>query len=124
MAENVPPPNATKASVVLAKGNLIAGNTLANLNRNRSRGLGPKPSKVKKIDAKLDIEQQKTRNALKDLVDLETKLAKLGELSDKCGLEVSELQTTLKANKKAAVADLGLQKRFTRKSSRSRAILL
>jgi hypothetical protein len=79
---------------------------------------------VKKIDAKLDIERQKTRTALKDLADLETKLAKLGELSDKCGLKVSELQTALKADKKAAVADLGLQKKFTRKSSRSRPILL
>jgi hypothetical protein len=113
MAENVPPPNATNASV-----------TLANLNGNRSRGLGPKPAKGKKLDAKLDLERQKTRTALKDLARLEAKLAKLGKLSDKRGLKVSELQTVLKADKKAAVADLSLQKKSTRKSSRSRAILL
>jgi hypothetical protein len=59
---------------------------------NRSRGLGPKQAKTKKLDAKLDLEGQKTRTALKDLADLETKLAKLGELSDKHGLKVSELQ--------------------------------
>jgi hypothetical protein len=66
MAENVPPLNATNAAVVLAEGNLITGNTLANLNGNRSRGLGPKPVKGKKLDAKLDLERQKTRTALKD----------------------------------------------------------
>jgi hypothetical protein len=98
---------------VLAEGNLMAGNTLANLNGNRSRG--PKPPKVKKIDAKLDLERQKTRTALKDLADLETKLARLGKLSDTCGLKVSELQTALKADKKAAVADLSLQKKIDKK---------
>ncbi len=36
MAENVPPPNATNAAVVLAEGDLLTGNTLANLNGNRS----------------------------------------------------------------------------------------
>jgi hypothetical protein len=57
MAENVLPPNATNPSVVLAEGNLVAaGNTLANLNGNHSRGMGPKQAEVKKIDAKLDIE--------------------------------------------------------------------
>jgi hypothetical protein len=35
---------------------------------------------------------------------LETKLAKLGELSDKRGLKVSELQLELKADQKSAVA--------------------
>jgi hypothetical protein len=110
MAENVPPPNATNASVVLAEGDLIAGNTLANLNGNRSRGLGSKSAKGKKLDAKLDLERQKTRTALKDLADLETKLAKLGVLSDKRGLKVSELQLELKANRKSAVADLSLLK--------------
>jgi hypothetical protein len=39
----------------------------------------------------LDLERQKTKSALKDLAGLETKLAKLGKLSDKHGLEVSEL---------------------------------
>jgi hypothetical protein len=87
----------------------MAGNTLANLNRNCFHGLGPKPAKAKKLDGKLDIERHKTRSALKDLADLETKLSKLGELSDKRGLKVSKLQTALKANKKAAVADLSLQ---------------
>jgi hypothetical protein len=70
---------------------------------------------VKKIDAKLEIERQKTRTALKDLAYLETKLAKLGELSDQRGLKVSELQTVLKADKKAAVADLSLQKKINKK---------
>ena len=54
----------------------------------------------------------KTKAALKDLADLETKLAKLGKLSDKCGLKVSKLQM---ANKKAAVADLSLQKKIYKK---------
>ncbi len=100
---------------MLARGDLLAGNTLASLNGNRSRGLGPKEAKVKKIDAKLEFERQKRRTGLKDLADLETKLAKLGELSDKRGLQVSELQTTLKADKKAAVADRSLQKKINRK---------
>jgi hypothetical protein len=52
---------------------------------------------------------------LKDLADLETKLAKLGKLSDKYGLKVSELQTALKADKKATVADLSLQKQIHKK---------
>jgi chromosome segregation ATPase len=115
MAENVPPPNATNASVVLAEGDLIAGNTLANLNGNRSRGLGSKSAKGKKLDAKLDLERQKTRTALKDLADLETKLAKLGVLSDKRGLKVSELQLELKANRKSAVADLNVLKKTHKK---------
>jgi chromosome segregation ATPase len=52
---------------------------------------------------------------LKDLADLETKLAKLGELSDKRGLKVSELQLELKANRKSAVADLSLLKKKHKK---------
>jgi hypothetical protein len=36
----------------------------------------------------------------------------LGELFDKCGLKVTKLQITLKADKKAAVADLSLQKKI------------
>jgi hypothetical protein len=56
MAENVPPPNAPNASVELADDNLMADNTLANLNGNRSRGLGPKQAKTKKLDAKFDLE--------------------------------------------------------------------
>jgi hypothetical protein len=55
---------------------------------------------------------------------LEAKLAKLGELSDKRGLKVSELQTALKADKKAAVTDLSVQNKSTRKSSSLRVILL
>ncbi len=51
----------------------------------------------------------KTKAALKDLVDLETKLAKLGKLAGKRGLKVSKLQM---ANKKAAVADLSLEKKI------------
>jgi hypothetical protein len=78
MAENEPPPNATNttnATVVMAEGYPISRPIpSANLNRNRSCGLGPKPVKVKKIDAKLDLERQKTKSALKDLVNLETKL--------------------------------------------------
>jgi hypothetical protein len=77
--------------------------------------MGPKPAKVKKLDGKLDLEQQKTKSALKDLVGLETKLTELGKLSDKCGLKVSELQIALKANKKAAVMDLSLQKKIHKK---------
>jgi hypothetical protein len=83
---------------VLVEGDLVTGNILANLNGNCSRGLGPKQAKVKKIDAKLDLEWKKTRSALKDLADLETKLAKLDKLSDKHGLKVSKLQTALRAN--------------------------
>jgi hypothetical protein len=60
----------------------------------------------------LDLEWQKTKSTLKDLAELETMLAKLGELSDKCGLKVSELQIMLKADKKAAVTDLSLQKKI------------
>jgi hypothetical protein len=37
MAENYPPPNTTNDALVLAEGDLIAGNTLANLNGHRSR---------------------------------------------------------------------------------------
>jgi hypothetical protein len=48
-------------------------------------------------------------------VDLETKLAKLGKLSGKRGLKVSKLQIMFKANKKAAVADLSLQKKIYKK---------
>ena len=55
MAENVPPSNATNAAFVFAEGDLLAGNTLASLNGNRSRGLGPKPTKVKKLYGKLDL---------------------------------------------------------------------
>jgi hypothetical protein len=36
-------------------------------------------------------------------------------IDDKCGLEVSKLQIALKANKKAAVADLSLQKKIHKK---------
>jgi chromosome segregation ATPase len=93
----------------------MAGNTLANLNRNCFHGLGPKPAKAKKLDGKLDLKRQKTKSALKDLTDLETKLAKLGELSDKSGLKVSKLQIALNANKKAAFADLSLQKKIHKK---------
>jgi hypothetical protein len=64
----------------------------------------------------LDLEQQKTKSTLKDSADLETtKLAKLGKLSDKHGLKVSELQIAFKANKKAAVTDLSLQKKIYKK---------
>jgi hypothetical protein len=63
----------------------------------------------------LVLERQKTKSALKDLADLETNLAKPGEVSDKCGLKVSELQITLKANKKDAAADLSLQKKIHKK---------
>jgi hypothetical protein len=90
MAEDIPlPTNATNVAVVMAEGDPVAGNRLANLNGNGSRGLGPKPMKAKK--GKLDLERQKTKSALKDLVDLETKLAKLGKLPDKRGRKVSEL---------------------------------
>jgi chromosome segregation ATPase len=99
----------------MAEGHPIAGNPLAHLNENHSHGLGPKPAKVKKIDGKLDLERQKTKSALKALADLETKLAKVGKLSDKCGLKVSELHIALKADKKAAVTDLSLQKKIYKK---------
>jgi hypothetical protein len=66
----------------MAESHPIAGNPIANLNGNYSHGLGPKPAKVKKIDGKLDLERQNTKSALKDLADLETKLAKLGKLSE------------------------------------------
>jgi hypothetical protein len=55
MAKNVPPFNATTAAVVLAEGDLITANTLANLNGNRSCGLSLKPAKAKKLDGKLDL---------------------------------------------------------------------
>jgi hypothetical protein len=113
MAKNKPPPNATNAAVVMAEGHPIAWcNPLANLNGNLSHGLGPKPvneGQEDTVDAKLDLEQQKIKSALKNLVDLETKLV---ELSDKCGLQVSKLQIALKANKKAAVTDLSLQEKI------------
>jgi hypothetical protein len=47
----------------------------------------------------------------------------LGKLSDKCGLKVSELQTALKADKKAAVADLSLQKKIHKKELKVEADL-
>jgi hypothetical protein len=50
---------------------------------------------VKELEATLGLE-----------ADLESKLAKLGELSNKHGLKVSELQLTLKVNKKTVLADL------------------
>jgi hypothetical protein len=60
-----------------------------------------------KIDTKLDLERQNTKSASKDLADLETKLG---------GLKVSKLQIALfKANKKAAVTDLSLQKKIYKK---------
>jgi hypothetical protein len=58
------------------------------------------------LEATLGLEQLKTKSALKDLADSESKLAKLGELSDKHGLKVSELQLALKADKKTVWADL------------------
>jgi hypothetical protein len=88
---------------------------LASLNGNISCGLGTKPAKVRKIDAKLDLEWQKTESALKEVADSESKLAKLGELSDKSGVKVAELQISPKADKKAAVADLSLHRKIHRK---------
>ena len=61
MAKNEPPPNATNATIVMVEGHPIACNPFANLNRNLSHGLGPKPAKVKKIDTKLDLEWQRPR---------------------------------------------------------------
>jgi hypothetical protein len=72
MAENEPPPNGTNAAIVMVEGHPITRHPLANLNGNRSHGIGPKPAKIKKIDAKLDLEQPKIKSALEDLVDLET----------------------------------------------------
>jgi hypothetical protein len=79
MAEKVPPPNATNAAIVLAEGDLIAGNTIANLKGNRSRGLGPKPAKVKKINAKLDLEQQKTRSPFERFNGLGDQACQVGQ---------------------------------------------
>jgi chromosome segregation ATPase len=115
MANNQPPPNATNAAVLMAEAPPLERPPLASLNGNCSRLLGAKPAKVKKIEATLLLERQKSKTALKDLADLESKLAKLGELSDKRGLKVSELQIQIKADKKAAVADLSLQKKIHKK---------
>jgi hypothetical protein len=70
------------------------------------RKSGPTAEMVKELEATLGLERLKTKSALKDLADLESKLAKLGELSDKRGLKVSEVQLVLKADKKTALADL------------------
>jgi hypothetical protein len=115
MAENEPLSNAPNAAVAMAEACAIARPPLASLNGKGSRGLGAKPPRAKKIDAKLDLERQKTKSALKELADLQSKLAKLGELSDKRGLKVAELQIALKADKKAAVADLSFQKKTYKK---------
>jgi hypothetical protein len=68
--------------------------------------LGQKTELVKELESTLDLEWLKTKSALKDLADSESKLAKLGKLSDKHGLKVSELQLVLKSNKKTVLADL------------------
>ncbi len=59
----------------------------------------------------MGLEWLKTKSTLKDLEDLGPKLSKLGELSDKRGLKVSELQLELKADRKTAVADLLAEKK-------------
>jgi chromosome segregation ATPase len=118
MAETEPLSNATNAAVAADALCAIARPPLASLNGNVSRGRGTKPSKVRKTDAKLDLERQKTKSALKELADSESKLTKLGELLDKRGLKVAELQMELKAAKKASVADLSLQKKIHKKESK------
>ena len=115
MANNQPPPNATNAAVLMAEAPPLKRPPLTSLNGNGSRLLGAKPAKVKKMEATLLLERQKSKTALKDLADLESKLAKLGELSEKRGLKVSELQIQIKADKKATVADLSLQKKIHKK---------
>ena len=133
MAENQPPPNGRNAAVSSSE---TSGDRqtsiLAALNGKRSRKVGRKEDVVKELEASLDLERLKTKSALKDLADLGTKLNKLGELSNKRGLKVSELQLELKADRKSAVADLLaekkllwpisiLRKKFTRKNSRLRS---
>jgi hypothetical protein len=133
MAENQPPPNGRNAAISSAE---TSGDRqtsiLAVLNGKCPRKVGQKEDVVKELEATLDLERLKTKSALKDLADLGTKLIKLGELSDKCGLKVSELQLELKADRKSVVADLLvekkllwpisiLRKKFTRKNSRLRS---
>jgi hypothetical protein len=112
MAENQPPPNGRNAAVSSAETSGDERSILATLNGNRTRKLGRKDDTVKQLEASLDLERLKTKSALKDLADLATKLTKLGELSDKRGLKVSELQLELKADRKSAVADLLAEKRL------------
>jgi chromosome segregation ATPase len=111
MAENQPPPNGRNAAVSSAETSGDERSILATLNGNRTRKLGRKDDTVKQLEASLDLERLKTKSALKDLADLATKLTKLGELSDKRGLKVSELQLELKADRKSAVADLLAEKK-------------
>ncbi len=123
MAENQPPPNGRNAAVSSAETSGDECSILATINGNRTCKLGQKDNTVKQLEASLDLERLKTKSALKDLADLATKLTKLGELSDKRGLKVSELQLELKADRKSAVADLLaawrisiLRRKSTRKS--------
>jgi hypothetical protein len=97
MAENQPPPNGCTATVVRVEASGNECSPLAYLNGKCSHKLGPKAELVKELEATLGLEQLMTKSALKDLADLETKFTKLGELSDKHGLKVSELLLTLKA---------------------------
>jgi hypothetical protein len=106
MAENQPPPNGCNAPIVTAEASGDECSPLADLNGKRSRKSGPKRELVKELEATLGLERLKTKSALTDLANSESKLAKLGKLSDKRGLKVSELQLVLKADKKAALADL------------------
>ena len=110
MAENTPPPNVTNADVALTEAESVARDVLGTLNGNCSGDLGLPIPKEKKKQGNLGYERQKTKNALKDLAESEAKLAKLGELSDKRGLKLAELQLSVKAEKKAAVAATKLLK--------------
>jgi hypothetical protein len=67
MAENEPLSNAMNVAVAADALCAIARPPLASLSGNVSRGLGTKPAKVRKTDAKLDLEWQKTKSALKEL---------------------------------------------------------
>ncbi len=111
MAENQPPPNGRNAAVYSAETSGDECSILATINGNRTCKLGQKDDTVKQLEASLGLERLKTKSALKDLADLATKLTKLGELSDKRGLKVSELQLKLKADQKSAVADLLAEKK-------------
>ena len=113
MAENQPPPNGCNAAVSSAETSGNERSPLAVVNGQLSRKPAPKEEIVKELEATLAEQRLKTKSALKDLADLATKLSKLGELSDKRGLKVSELQLELKADRKTALADLQVEKKAT-----------
>jgi hypothetical protein len=95
MAKAQPPPNGCNATIASAEASDNERSLLSDLNRKSSCKLGPKADLVKELEATLGLDQLKTKSSLKDLADLGNNYAKLGELSDKHGLKVTELRVII-----------------------------